>query len=84
MKLKRNSASFKEEAAKLVKEREGNITQAAKELGISASGLRHWAEVAEDENGQRERPSPSENEEIRELNREVKILRIEREILKRQ
>jgi transposase len=83
MKRKRYSESFKAEAVKLVKEQGRSIAQAAKELGISASGLRRWVEADEVENGRREGLTASEKAEIRDLKREVQVLRMEREILKK-
>jgi transposase len=83
MKRKRYSDSFKAEAVKLVKEQGRSLTQAAKELGISASGLGRWIEKDDVENGRREGLTASEKAEIRELKRENKILRMERDILKK-
>jgi len=83
MKRKRYSDSFKAEAVKLVKEQGRTPTQAAKELGISASGLGRWIKKDEVENGHREGLTASEKAEIRELKRENKILRMERDILKK-
>lgn len=83
MKRKRYSESFKAGAVKLVKEQGRTIPQAAKELGISASGLRRWVEVDEVESGHREGLTAAEKAEIRELKRENQVLRMEREILKK-
>jgi len=83
MKRKRYSDAFKAEAVKLVKEQGRSLTQAAKELGISASGLGRWIEKDDVENGRREGLTASEKAEIRELKRENKILRMERDILKK-
>lgn len=83
MKRKRYSDSFKAEAVNLVKTQGRSIPQAAKELGISTSGLRRWVEADEVENGRREGLTASEKAAIRELKRENKILRMERDILKK-
>jgi transposase len=83
MKQKRYSESFKTEAVKLVKEQGRSIQQAAKELGISVSGLRKWVDADEVENGQKAGLMATEKAEIRELKREVQVLRMEREILKK-
>jgi transposase len=45
MKRRSFSASFKEEAVKLVKEHGRSAGKAAKELGISESALRRWIEA---------------------------------------
>ena len=72
---------LREEAVRLVQESGKSIKSVAKDLGISAESLRRWVRKAE-----RDRASgltPSELEELQRLRREVKILREEREILKK-
>ena len=83
MRQKRYSDSFKTEAVKLVKVQGRSIAKVAEELGISGSGLRRWVETAEVEHGEREGMTTAEKAEIRELRREVQVLRMERDILKK-
>lgn len=83
MKRRNFSASFKEEAVKLVKEHGRSAGQAAKELGISESALRRWIEASEVEQGTKVGLTVAEKSEIRELKRENATLRMERDILKK-
>ena len=83
MKAKRYSDSFKAEAVKLVRDQGRSISQTAEELGISESGLRRWVDADAVDHGQQPGLSTAEKAEIRELKREVHVLRMEREILKK-
>ena len=83
MKRKRYSESFKAGAVKLITEQGRSIPQAARELGVSTSGLRRWVETDEVESGHRDGLTASEKAEIRELKRENQVLRMERDILKK-
>jgi transposase len=76
---------FKAEAVQLVRSfPENSIRQLAYELGISYQTLRNWLKQAEIDRGQREGLTTKEREELRRLSRrENKILREEREILKK-
>ena len=55
----------------------------ARDLGVSAEALRHWDRQEGIERGQREGLTTGEREELRRLRRENRILREEREILKK-
>lgn len=75
---------FKAEAVQLVRSfPEKSIRQLAYELGISDQTLRNWVKQAQIDRGEREGLSTKEREELRRLRRENKILREEREILKK-
>jgi len=82
-KRKRYSASFKAGAVALVTEQGRSVAQASKELGISQSGLRRWIEAAEVESGAKDGLTAAEKAEIRELKRELQIVKMERDILKK-
>jgi len=80
----RYSEEFKTEAVQLVRSfPEKSVRQLAHELGISDQTLRNWIKQAEIDRGQREGLTTKEREELRRLRRENKILREEREILKK-
>jgi transposase len=55
----------------------------ARELGVSVESLRNWVHRKETDNGQREGLTTNDQEELRRLRRENRILREEREILKK-
>jgi len=71
---------FKKEAVKLVVEQGYQISEAAKSLGVSASAIRKWRGQFGPEANKVE---IEQQAEIKQLKREVKRLRIEREILKK-
>jgi transposase len=62
---------------------ERSIRQLAYEPGISDQTLRNWIRQAQIDRGEREGLSTEEREELRRLRRENKVLREEREILKK-
>ena len=74
---------FKTEAVRLVHSSGRSISQIAKELGVSGNSLRTWVKQAESEQGERGGLTTDEREELRRLRREVKVLRQERDFLKK-
>ncbi len=74
---------FKAEAMRLARSGEKSIPALAGDLGISSQALREWVKQAEIDGGTREGLSAAEREELRQLRRENRILRQEREILKK-
>ena len=62
---------------------ERSIRQLAYELGIADQTLRNWIKQAQIDRGEREGLTTEEREELRRLRRENRILREEREILKK-
>ena len=76
---RRFSKEFKREAVKLLRESGKGITQIAKELGVTASVLRTWADMVEAE--EKTGLSPEELEELKRLRKENARLKEEVEIL---
>jgi transposase len=78
-------AEFRAQAVELVRTSGKSILEVARELGISGEGLRRWVRQAEADAG-RGRPgdlTTDEKAELHRLRREIKVLREEREILKK-
>ena len=78
---------FKTEAVKLYQQSGKSLQEVASNLGISTNSLREWVRRAERDNSHdplgRTSLSRDEREELRRLQRENRILREEREILKK-
>lgn len=76
---------FKVEAVRLVQSSEGNVIAVARDLGVSVSALRSWihkahaSESAHSSTGL----SPSDKQELARLRKEVAVLKMERDILKK-
>ena len=79
------SPEFKEEAVRLVhfSEERYPVAKIAHDLDVLAETLRKWVNQAEIDAGEREGLTTDEREELKKLRREVKVLREEREILKK-
>jgi transposase len=85
-KRKHYSKQFKIDAVKLVTEQGYKVSEAARNLGIHHSSLRHWKKQVETDGNQSfpgKGHMTSDKEELYRLRKEVKKLRMEREILKK-
>jgi transposase len=81
------SLEFKEEAVRLIHSSDEKypVTKIARDLDLSTETLRKkWVNQAKVEAGEREGLTTEEKEELRRLRKEVKILKEEREILKKR
>ena len=85
-KRKHYSKQLKVDAVKLVTEQGYKVSEAARNLGIHHSSLRRWKKQL-DKDGNQAFPGKghmnSDKEELYRLRKEVKKLRMEREILKK-
>jgi len=85
-KRKHYSKQFKIDAVKLVTEQGYKVSEAARNLGIHHSSLRNWKKQFETDGNQSfpgKGHMTSDKEELYRLRKEVKKLRMEREILKK-
>lgn len=85
-KRKSYSKQFKIDAVKLVTEQGYNISEAARNLGINHGVLRRWKKELESDNSKAfpgNGKVTSEKEELIRLRKEVKKLKMEKEILKK-
>ncbi len=73
---------FKDEAVALVLEQGYSVPEAAKSLGIAANMLYKWKELHEQQIDGKAL-TEDEREELKHLRKEVKELRMEKEILKK-
>jgi len=74
---------FKAEAVRLYRTTDKSLQEVASDLGMSTNSLREWVRRAEVESGEREGLTQDEQDELRRLRRENRILREEREILRK-
>ena len=74
---------FKAEAVRLVRSSDRSIPQIAKEIGVSDNSLRNWVDQAAIDEGKREGLTTDEREELRRLRRGNKVLKQERDFLKK-
>ncbi len=74
---------FKVEAVHLVQQGERSLPQIASDLGVSEQSLRNWVKRIEIDTGVRAGLTTEERDELRRLRRENRILKEERDILKK-
>lgn len=77
------STEFKAEVVDLVRTSGKLIPEVCRDLDLVESAVRGWVRQAEIDNGQREGLTTSEREELARLRKENRVLREERDILKR-
>jgi transposase-like protein len=80
-----HTPEFKAETVQLVRTGGRNVGEVARELDLAESLVRGWVRQADVDagNGPPGALTTAEKEELSQLRREVKVLRMEREILKR-
>lgn len=75
---------YRAEAVRLVRSGQQSIAQIARDLGVSYEALRGWVKQADRNEGRRtDGLTTAERDELARLRRENRVLREEREILKK-
>jgi transposase len=74
---------FRQRAVELARLREKPLAQIAGDLGISESCLRGWVKQADIDEGRRGGVTSDDRAELVELRRELRVTKMENEILKR-
>ncbi len=74
---------FRRRAVELARLREKPVAKIAEDLGISDSCLRNWIRQADIDDGRRDGTSSRDQTELVELRRELRVAKMENEILKR-
>jgi transposase len=77
------SEQYKAEVVALCRGSEKSIAEIARDLDLTESSVRRWVSQVEIDAGHREGLTSSEREELVRLRKEVRVLREERDILKR-
>ena len=77
------SDEFKAETVELIRSSGKPISQVAKELDLTETAVRDWVKRAEVDAGQRPGMSADEREELKRLRKENRLLKMERDLLKK-
>jgi transposase len=77
------TVEYKSEVVALYRTTDKSVAEIAKELDLTASAVQRWVTQSEVNGGQREGLTTTEREELAYLRKENRILREERDILKR-
>jgi transposase len=75
--------AFRAEAVRLIRSGLKPLSEIAKDMGVSDQTLRNWVRQADVDEGSRDGLTSTEKEELRWLRRENRVLREEREILRK-
>lgn len=77
------SPEFKAQTVELIRETGKSIPEVARDLDLTESAVREWVRQADVDDGRRDGLTTDEKAELARLRRENKVLREEREILKK-
>ncbi len=81
---RRFSTEFKAETVRLFETSDKTMAAIARDLDVSISAVRSWVKQARIDNGQGQGEiTTKEREELTRLRREIRVLKMEREILKK-
>ena len=79
---RRYSPDFRAEAVRLVLSGV-DVSRVSKDLGVNDQSIRNWVKQHQVDHGKADGLTTAEHEELRQLRREVRVLRQERDILKK-
>lgn len=74
---------FRDEAVKLARSSEKPLYELARDFGVSTETLRNWLRQQQIDTGKREGVTTDEREELRRLRKENKVLKEDREVLRK-
>jgi transposase len=77
------SKQFKAEVVELVRRGDKTIPEACRDLDLTETAVRSWVRQAEIDDGRQDGLTTTEREELARLRKENRVLREERDILKR-
>jgi transposase len=77
------TAQYKAEVVELCRTSGSSIATVARELGLTETAVRRWVAQAEIDAGHRDGLTTAEREELSRLRKENRVLREERDVLKR-
>ena len=77
------TAAYKAEVVALCRAEGSSISKVARDLDLTETAVRRWVTQAEVDGGERKGLTTTEREELGHLRRENRVLREERDILKR-
>lgn len=83
MKRKQYTNEFKSEAVKLATTSEKSTAEIARDLGVNENNLYRWIQKYGPSDDGTEKATPNEHEELMQLRKENRILKEERDILKK-
>ena len=75
--------AFKAEVVELVRQPGNTASSVARDLDLTETAVRDWVKQADIDDGHRDGLTTSEREELAQLRKENRVLREERDILKR-
>jgi transposase len=74
---------YKAEVVQLIRTSGKSVAEVARDLGINKGSLHEWLKRADVDNGRREGVTTAEREELIKARREIRVLREERDILRK-
>lgn len=74
---------FRAEAVKLARSSDKRLSEVARDLGIATETLRNWLRQQDIDTGKRDGATTDEREELKRLRHENKVLKEEREVLRK-